>query len=100
MFCIRESVPELSIQQNDKPTQKYPEEVVIPPPSNQQVGEQSVHVTETGPNPWNIEGRTTRDDMRTDGENNIPINQVSENVMPSLSIGDNTQSKCIHRIRK
>ena len=24
MFCIRESVPELIIQQNDKPTQKHP----------------------------------------------------------------------------
>ena len=30
--------------------------------------------------------------MGTDGENNIPINQVSDNGMPSLSVGDLTPS--------
>ena len=69
-----------------------PEEVFIPPPSNQQVEEQSVHVIEMEPNPLNIEVRMQRDDMRTDRENNIPINQASGYVMPSLSVGDLTPS--------
>ena len=30
--------------------------------------------------------------METDGENNVPINQASGNVMPSLSVGDLTPS--------
>ena len=30
--------------------------------------------------------------MGTDGENNIPINQVSDNGMPPLSVGDLTPS--------
>ena len=69
-----------------------PEEVSIPPPSNQHVEEQNVHMIEMEPNPLSIEVRTQRDDMGTDGENNIPINQASGNVMPSLSVGDLTPS--------
>ena len=42
-----------------------PEEVIIPPPSNQQVEEQNVHAIVMEPNPLNIEVRTQRDD--TDG---------------------------------
>ena len=69
-----------------------PEEVIISLPRNQQVEEQNVHVIEMEPNPLSIEVRMQRDDMRTDGENNIPINQASGNVMPSLSVGDLTPS--------
>ena len=69
-----------------------PEEVIVSPPSNQQVEEQNVHAIEMEPNPLSIEVRTQRDDMGTDGENNIPINQASGNVMPSLSVGDLTPS--------
>ena len=64
--------------------------------SNQQVGEQSVHAIEMEPNLLNIEFRMQRDDMGTEGENNVPINQVSENVMPSLSVGDLTPSPNVH----
>ena len=74
------------------PRHETPEEVVIPPSSNQQVEEQSVHVIEMYPNSLSIEVRMQRDDTGTDGENNVPINQVSENVMPSLSVGDLTPS--------
>ena len=69
-----------------------PEEVIVPPPSNQQVEEQNVHVIEMEPNPFSIEVRMQRDYMGTNGENNIPINQASGNVMPSLSVGDLTPS--------
>ena len=69
-----------------------PEEVVVLPPSNQQVEEQNVWVIEMEPNPLNIEIRMQRDDMGTDRENNVPINQASEHVMPSLSVGDLTPS--------
>ena len=69
-----------------------PEEVIIPPSSNQQVGEQNVHAIEMEPNPLSIEVRMQRDDMGIDGENNIPIYQASGNVMPSLSVGDLTPS--------
>ena len=65
---------------------------IIPPPSKHQVEEQNVHAIEMEPNPLNIEVRMQRDDMGTDGENNIPINQASGNVMPSLSVGDLTPS--------
>ena len=82
----------LSVQSGTVPRHEAPEEVVIPPPSNQQVGEQSVHVTEMEPNLLSIEVRMQRDDMGTDRENNIPINLVSDNGMPSLSVGDLTPS--------
>ena len=82
----------LSVQSGTVPRHETPEEVIIPPPSNQQVGEQNVHVIEMEPNPLSIEVRMQRDDMGTDGGNNIPINQASENVMPSLSVGDLTPS--------
>ena len=82
----------LSVQSGTVPRHETPEEVIIPPPSNQQVGEQNVHVIETEPNPLSIEVRMQRDDMGTDGGNNVPINQASENVMPSLSVGDLTPS--------
>ena len=74
-----------------------PEEVIIPPPSNQQVEEQNVHAIEMEPNPLSIKVRMQRDDMGTEGENNVPINQASGNVMPSLSIGDLTPSPNVHR---
>ena len=69
-----------------------PEEVIVPPPSNQQVEEQNVQAIEVEPNLLNIEVRMQRDDMGTDRENNIPINQASGHVMPSLSVGDLTPS--------
>ena len=57
------------------PRHEAPEEVVIPLPSNQQVGEQSVHATEMEPNPLSIEVRMQRDDMGTDRENTYPLIQ-------------------------
>ena len=69
-----------------------PEEVIIPPPSNQEVEEQSVHVIEMEPNPLNIEVRTQRDDMIMDGENNVPILQALENVLPPIGVGELTPS--------
>ena len=62
----------LSVQSGTVPRHETPEEVVIPPSNNQQVGEQSVHATEMVPNPLSIEVRMQRDDMGTEGENNIP----------------------------
>ena len=67
-----------------------PEEVIVRPPSNQQVEEQNVHAIEMEPNPLNIEVRTQRDD--TDGENNVPIIQASGNVTPPIGVGDLTPS--------
>ena len=83
---------QLNVQSGTVPRHETPEEVIIPPPSNQQVGEQNVHAIETEPNPLSIEVRMQRDDIGTDGENNIPINQASENAVPSLSVGDLTPS--------
>ena len=66
------------------------EEVIIAPPSNQQVEEQSVHAIEMEPNPLNIEVRMQRGDMGIDGGNNVPIIQSSGNMMgeftPSLNV--------------
>ena len=70
--------------------------VIIPPPSNQQVEEQTVHAIKMEPNPLSKEVRMQRDDIGTEGENNIPINQASENVMPSHSVGDLTPSPNVH----
>ena len=69
-----------------------PEEVIVPPPSNQQVEEQNVHAIVMEPNPLNIEVRTQRDDMGTDRENNVPIIQASGNVIPPIGVGDLTPS--------
>ena len=69
-----------------------PEEVIVPPQINQQVEEQNVHVIEMEPNPLNIEVRTQRDDLGTDGENNVPIIQASGNVIPPIGVGDLTPS--------
>ena len=73
-----------------------PEEVIIPPPSNQQVEEQSVHAIEMEPNPLNIEVRMQRDDMGTDRENNVPIIQASGNVIPPIGVGELTPSLNVH----
>ena len=73
-----------------------PGEVIVPPPSNQQVEEQNVHAIEMEPNPLSIEVRMQRDDMGAEGENNVPINQAFGNVMPSLSVGDLTPSLNVH----
>ena len=69
-----------------------PEEVIIPPPSNQQVEEQSVHAIEMEPNPLNIEVRMQRDEMGTDRENDVPIIQASGNVIPPIGVGELTPS--------
>ena len=71
-----------------------PEEVIIPPPSNQQVEEQSVHAIEMEPYPLNIEVRMQRGDMGIDGGNNVPIIQSSGNVMGEFT------PECATRIRK
>ena len=71
-------------------------EVIIPPPSNQHIEEQTVHAIEMEPNPLSIKVRIQRDDMGTEGENNVPINQASRNVMSSLSVGDLTPSLNVH----
>ena len=88
---------QLNVQSGTVPRQEIVrtnslEEVIVPPPSNQQVEEQNVHAIETEPNPLSIEVRVQRDDMGTVGGNNVPINQASENVIPSLSVGDLTPS--------
>ena len=72
------------------------EEVIIPPPSNQQVEEQSVHAIEVEPNPLNIEVRMQRDDMGTDRENNVSIIQASGNVIPPIGVGEFTPSLNVH----
>ena len=81
-----------TVPRNETIRTSSPEEVIILPPGNQQVEEQNVWVIEVEPNPLNIEVRMQRDDMGTDRENNILINQASEHVMPSLSVGDLTPS--------
>ena len=73
-----------------------PEEVIIPPPSNQQVVEQSVHAIEMEPNPLNIEVRMQRDDMGTDRENNVPTIQASGNVIPPIGVSELTPSPNVH----
>ena len=70
---------QLSVQSGTVPRHetirtKSPEEVIIPPPSNQQIEEQNIQAIEVEPNPLNIEVRMQRDDMGTDRENNVPIN--------------------------
>ena len=69
-----------------------PEEVIIPPQSNQQVEEQNVQVIEMEPNPLNIEVRTQRDGVGTNRENNVPITQASGNVIPPIGVGELTPS--------
>ena len=73
-----------------------PEEVIIPLQSNQQVEDQSVPAIEVEPNPLNIEFRMQRDDIGTDGENNVPIIQASGNVMPPLNVGELIPSPNVH----
>ena len=73
-----------------------PEEVIIPPPSNQQVEEQSVHAIEVEPNPLNTEVRMQRDDMGTDRQNNVSIIQASGNVIPPIGVGEFTPSPNVH----
>ena len=69
-----------------------PEEVIVPPQSNQQVEEQNVQMIVMEPNPLNIEVSTLRDGIRTDRENNVPIPQASRNVIPPIGVGDLTSS--------
>ena len=73
-----------------------PGEVIIPPPSNQQVEEQGVHAIEMEPNPLNIEVRMQRDDVETDRVNNVPIIQASGNVIPPIGVGESTPSPNVH----
>ena len=73
-----------------------PEEVIAPPPSNQQVEEQGVHAIEMEPNPLNIEVRMQRDDVGTDRVNNVPIIQASGNVVPPIGVGESTPSLNVH----
>ena len=73
-----------------------PEEVIIPPSSNQQVEEQSVHAIEMEPNPLKIEVRMRRDDMGTDRENNVPIIQASGNVIRPIGVDEFTPSPNVH----
>ena len=44
------------------------------------------------PNPLNIEVRTQRDGRGTNGENNVPSTQPSENVILPISVGESTPS--------
>ena len=74
-----------------------PEEVIVPPQINQQVEEQNVQAIEMEPNPWNIGVRTQRDDLGTDGENNVPIIQSSGNVIPPIGVGDLTPSLNVNK---
>ena len=84
---------QLNVQSGTAPRQEIIrasslEEVIVPPPSNQQVEEQNVHMIEMEPNPLNIEVRTQRDGMGTDRENNVPITQASENMIPPIGVGE------------
>ena len=67
------------------------EEVIVPPPNSQQV-EHNAPAIEMELNPLNLEVRTQRDNIGTNGENNISSNQASGNVMLSLSVVDLTPS--------
>ena len=62
------------------------------PPSNQQEEEQGVHAIDMESNPLNIEARMQRDDVGMNRADNVPVIQASENMMPSLSVGDLTPS--------
>ena len=44
------------------------------------------------PNPLNIEVTTQRDGIETNRENNVPITQVSGNVIPPIGVGELTPS--------
>ena len=88
---------QMNVQSGTAPRQETirassPEEVIVPPQTNQQVEEQNVQMIEMKPNPLNIEVRTQRDGMGTDRENNIPITQPSGNVMPPIGVGELTPS--------
>ena len=72
------------------------EEVIVPPPSNQEIEEQCLHVIEIEPNPLNIEVRMQREDMGTNRENNASIIQASGNVIPSIGEGELTPSPNVH----
>ena len=74
----------------------FPEEVIIPPLSSQQVEEQGVHMIEMEPNPLNIEGRMQRDDVGTNRANNVPVIQASGNVVPPIGVGESTPSSNVH----
>ena len=88
---------QLNMQSGTVPRHKIsrttsPEEIIIPPPSNQQVEEQGVHAIEMEPNPLNIEVKMQRDDVGTDRANNVPIIQASGNVIPPIGVGESTPS--------
>ena len=64
------------------------EEVIIPPPSTQQVEEQSVHAIDMEPNPLSIEVGMQREDVETGGKQNIPIIQTSKSVIPPIGVDE------------
>ena len=73
-----------------------PEEVIIPPPSNQQIEEQGVHAIEMEPNPLNIEARMQRDHVGTNRVNNVPNIQASGNVISPISVSESTPNPNVH----
>ena len=73
-----------------------PEEVIVPPPSSQQVEEQGVHAIEMEPNPLNIEARMQRDDVGTNRADNVPVIQASGNVVPPIGVGESTPRLNVH----
>ena len=93
---------QLGVQSEVAPRQvtartRSPEEVNISPQTDQQVEDQSVPVIGVEPNPLNIEVRTQRDDIGSNGENNVPTTQASGSVMPPLNVGELIPSLKVHQ---
>ena len=84
---------QLSVQSGTVPRQETirassPEEVIVPPQSNQQIEEQNVPMIERDSNPLNIEVTTQRDGRGNNRESNVPITQPSGNVIQPIGVGE------------
>ena len=65
-----------------------PGDINISPQIDQLVEDQSVPAIGVEPDPLNIEVRMQRDDIGSNGENNVPTTQASGSVMPPLNVGE------------
>ena len=93
---------QLSVQAEVVPRQETvrtgsPEEVNISPQTDQPVEDQSVPVIKVEPNTLNIEFRMQRDDIDSNGENNVPSTQASGSVMPLLNLDELIPSLNVHQ---
>ena len=64
------------------------EGVIISTQTDQQVEDQNAPAIGIEPNPLNIEGRTQRNEIESNEENNVPTTQTSGSVMPPLNVGE------------